>query len=292
MKAIKEVRKYGVNESVWAGKYKNSHNLPHCHYDCELLYVENGSLNVMCGKTYYVINKGDAFFINSEQVHFMQAIEQDSILTVILFDYNLIKPFADKLALANPILQGDYKIESVYKLLKKELGERQGFYEFKTANVISQLFIEIFRNEPTIFKPKEKTSTEKFKKLLDEIQVNFEFYSFENAADFMHMSTAYFSRAFHKEMGMTFTAYLNYIKIEKAVEMLKAQNSLSVTEVATACGFSTIRNFNRTFKEITGYSPTNLPKDYVINSDKIILDGMGKNPTLNECILIESCNKI
>ncbi len=46
MQAIKELRRYGGGEKVWAGKYKNSQNLMHWHYDCELIYAECGKLEV------------------------------------------------------------------------------------------------------------------------------------------------------------------------------------------------------------------------------------------------------
>ena len=36
----------------------------------------------------------------------------------------------------------------------------------------------------------------------------------------------------------------------------------TITETAICCGFGSIRNFNRVFRDITGYAPRLLPADY------------------------------
>ncbi len=97
--------------------------------------------------------------------------------------------------------------------------------------------------------------------LLTLIDEEFEFFTLDKASEFMNMNTAYFSRLFHKLMGMTFTQYLNYIKVLNAVNLLQSNANITVTEVSERCGFDTIRNFNRIFKIFTGYTPKNLPKN-------------------------------
>lgn len=44
--------------------------------------------------------------------------------------------------------------------------------------------------------------------------------------------------------------------------MLRSGEKTSITDVSVRCGFNTIRNFNRAFRDITGYSPRTLPEDY------------------------------
>ena len=50
MLAKREIWKYPEEAHVWVGKYRNSHNLLHWHYDCEFVYVERGSIDVFCEK--------------------------------------------------------------------------------------------------------------------------------------------------------------------------------------------------------------------------------------------------
>jgi AraC-like DNA-binding protein len=83
---------------------------------------------------------------------------------------------------------------------------------------------------------------------------------------------------------MTFTQYLNTIKIAAAIEKLR-KNEMSITKIALECGFNTIRNFNRVFKKFTGYTPNSLPPDYVFLYR--LQDGYGIDPTLNCTIVMK-----
>ena len=286
MLAKHEVWKYSGAERVWAGKYKNSHNLLHWHYDCELLCVESGKIDVFCDKKIHTLTSGQSLFIGSGEVHYMHA-EADTILIVIIFDNNIIKSIADAVQLKSPELKYDYNIPEVYKRLKKELSAKSPFYETALKNEITGLVINIFRNEETIAKDEGNTVVHSFKKLFAEISEKYEFISFAEAAEFMGMSQAYFSRLFHQITGMTFSRYVNYVRTENAIHMLKNDKTLLITDVAVQCGFSTIRNFNRIFKELTGFSPTQMPENYNLEEKFSRISPESFNPTLRGCELID-----
>ncbi len=287
MIAKHEIWKYSDTEKVWAGKYKNSHNLLHWHYDCELLYVEHGKIDVFCERVRHTLTDGQALFVDSGQVHYMRAQDPETVLVVIIFDYNLIKSFTGEVCLASSLLSSDYGIPDVYAKLRKELKEKKFFYDASAACEITKLMIDIFRGEKLVSRPEIGSTIQSFKALLGQINEKFEFYSFEDAASFMGMSPAYFSRYFHSAAGMTFSQYLNYVKVDNAVHLLRTDKSLQITEIAIRCGFSTIRNFNRTFKDLTGFPPKRLPADFSFD-DKFSARGTESfNPTLTDCELIE-----
>ncbi len=288
MQVKREQWNYDKFSGIWVGKYKNSHNMPHWHYDCELLFVKRGNLKVWCNQTQYPLSAGQAFFIDSEQVHFMHAGTEDTEIIMLVFNYDKIKPFTEKLTLASPVLSKNYGIDKVYKTLLDELREKKKFYSVKATATVQSLTAEIFRNEQTLLKKKSDGSVELFKELLTDINKNYEFYDLNTAAEFMNMNAAYFSRMFHKCTGTTFSQYLNRVKCSKAVEILQSGQSITMTEVSLKCGFATIRNFNRIFKEITGYTPKKLPSDYVIAANATAGSGANQNPTLDECVLLES----
>ena len=82
---------------------------------------------------------------------------------------------------------------------------------------------------------------------------------------------------------MTFTGYLSAVRISNAVRMLN-ESTLSMTEISRACGFGTIRSFNRVFKSVTGYSPSTLPSGYKVERGQREYTGRegktGVDPTL------------
>lgn len=79
--------------------------------------------------------------------------------------------------------------------------------------------------------------------------------SMREAADKLNYEYHYFSALFHKYFSMNFKSFINALRFEKACEML-LNEKYSVTEVSNKCGFSSIRNFNRVFKELAGITPT------------------------------------
>ena len=102
----------------------------------------------------------------------------------------------------------------------------------------------------------------------------------------MNVSESYFSRYFKRQAGMTFSQYLNVVRIEKAVQIINAEPDLKVTDVMSRCGFNTIRSFNRAFKLFTGYTPRTIPKGYVLNTRSFPAVQGTFDPTLAEAELL------
>ncbi len=73
------------------------------------------------------------------------------------------------------------------------------------------------------------------------------------------MSLSSFERTFKKEMGTTYTKFLNRFRISKAAGMLERE-SPSIGEIAFACGFTNPYHFCRMFKRIQGQSPRDYRK--------------------------------
>ncbi|MDE7454422.1 MAG: AraC family transcriptional regulator [Clostridia bacterium] len=285
MIAKQEVWKYSATTNVWIGKYINSRNLPHWHMDCELISVEKGQLEVVCENKTYVLDVNDAFFIDSEQVHYMQAKRPDTILRVIIFNYDVVKKlFADSVLIC-PKLEKTLNANRLYDELKHELMRKQPYYDTVSQVLITRCFVEVLRNNKTEQK-KVKTTTGQLKALIDKIESEFESITFEQAYKFMAMDEAYFCRYFKKATGMTFSQYLNHRKIDNAIKLIKQDPEQPVTSVAYACGFGSIRHFNKTFKELTGYTPKTLPNNFVLTEFKAHTSNEF-NPTLQDCLLIE-----
>ena len=74
-------------------------------------------------------------------------------------------------------------------------------------------------------------------------------------AQVANISRHYFCKMFKKATGMNFVDYLSRVRVEKSKTLLLNPNS-RVSEVAFACGFQSMTNFNREFKRIVGRSPT------------------------------------
>ena len=81
--------------------------------------------------------------------------------------------------------------------------------------------------------------------------------SLDEISSFVGLSKYYFAREFRRITGLSFVTYLNYVRCEKAKEMLLL-DKLSIGEIGRLCGFENQSYFTRTFKEYSGLNP----KDY------------------------------
>jgi AraC-like DNA-binding protein len=67
-------------------------------------------------------------------------------------------------------------------------------------------------------------------------------------------SAGRFSHIFNERIGCSFTRYVNNLRCYNARRML-AEEDLPLIDVATACGFSSMRTFHRVYKTFTGETP-------------------------------------
>lgn len=85
--------------------------------------------------------------------------------------------------------------------------------------------------------------------------------SLSELAKIAHYNTSHFSTVFHRELGMTYTQYLNMLKTDYAKELL-VSTDLKITEVCHECGFTSHSNFLRLINEATGMPPMAYRKKY------------------------------
>jgi len=83
--------------------------------------------------------------------------------------------------------------------------------------------------------------------------------SLEILAEANAVSTSYLSTLFHKETGKTITNYINETRINRSILLLNT-TTLSVSEIASQCGFSDANYYTRTFKKIKGITPMSYRK--------------------------------
>ena len=281
-----EKRAYAGNEHVWVGKYRNLHNISHWHMEHELIACREGSAQVMLDDTMFNITQQQCIFCHSGRVHYISA-SPDSVLLVCLFDEKMYDPITSPFALENPVFEDRYGILPKLSEIRHELQNQPIFFECRTEAMIGEILVDVFRGEP-LRKAQWQFSDviTRYKQLLNHIDLEYEHITYQNAVQFMNMSDAYFSRYFKRQAGMTFSQYLNVVRIEKAVQLLDSAPTMKITDVMLRCGFNTIRSFNRVFREVTGFTPTTLPPGYVLNARSVPTIQGSFDPTLSDAELL------
>ena len=70
-----------------------------------------------------------------------------------------------------------------------------------------------------------------------------------------HVSEAHFIRTFRATFGETPHRYLQRRRVERAMFLLR-ETDRSVTDICLDVGFNSLGTFSRTFRDITGETPT------------------------------------
>ncbi|WP_163192438.1 response regulator transcription factor [Clostridium thermarum] len=76
-----------------------------------------------------------------------------------------------------------------------------------------------------------------------------------DVAKSVNLSYHYFSKIFKDEMGKSFTDYLTELRLEKSMKLL-ANPSLSIKEICQKIGYNDPNYYCKTFKKVTGMTPT------------------------------------
>ena len=83
--------------------------------------------------------------------------------------------------------------------------------------------------------------------------------SLTSVAEEVHLNATYFSTLFKAETGVSFTRYINDIRIDEAKHLLSSTNS-SILEIAIGTGFEDQGYFSKVFRRLTGVTPTQYRK--------------------------------
>ena len=229
--------------------------------------VSGGEMTLVRGDSVRILGEKEAFFLFGGSGWELSATH--GCADALYISCDIVKDIFGGSVLCEPVLGTLKEIAAeVVEEAKRALIEKKFGYEAAAENVVRGFLLRLCR-EREVFVPRSEYNDETdrfFGGLLAEIVKNYADLTFDDAARFMRLSRAYFSSVFRKHVGTTFSQYLNYVRVRSAINMLRGGGKKSVTDVSLRCGFGTIRNFNRAFREITGYSPRTLPADYELTA--------------------------
>ena len=85
--------------------------------------------------------------------------------------------------------------------------------------------------------------------------------SLEEVADVANMSLTSFSRYFKARTNKSFSAFIGELRIGSACKLLMEDKN-TIAQISLECGFNTLSNFNKQFKELMLKTPFEYRKEY------------------------------
>ncbi|MFE5320652.1 helix-turn-helix transcriptional regulator [Paenibacillus sp. NPDC056579] len=218
-----------------------------CHPGFTLWSIWGGEGQMKLGNNCYRLSVGDVFFINyKSEVDAFQS--EHASLDVRYIDFTL----------RNPEILSDLPEHRHFDQFHFVLELFNRFRAAEERNNQAQMEIWL-RALITEYQTKAPVSSGAYTKPIDELCRMFQQqpqhpYDMSELAKSLSLTTDHFIRIFKQERGITPYSYLQRCRLETAKTLLR-MSTLSITDIASSCGFSDIYNFSRFFQSKTGLSP-------------------------------------
>lgn len=275
---LEEIKYINSNENmeVSFGEYiNNTMSTSHAHDDFELYVLIEGERKLFVKEQFYNISDGTVFLIkpgtphrtiNCEDTHYIRLVcnvspewmkQLDGVMELYCLlmknDVYIIKPDSEDLA---ALLLEIKRIKSVLAL--KPPG-----YELSLTITVMKI-LSLFFKYKSLASEKAINSGgyERIAEITKYINNNYNVsISISALAEKFFISEFYMCRLFKEYTGKTIISYINYIRISKAKQLL-SETDIKIKLLYKQCGFITLSNFNKCFKESCSLTPLQYRKMY------------------------------
>ncbi len=235
----------------------------HWHHEWELIRVIEGELLIFLDDKQQKINAGEIVLIPSETLHGAQP--EKCVYECLVFDlYGLI----GKIDSLNPSLRPFYNMEVIpenyFTNRNKEAAAVLDIFSRKnsspctaleTLSAICGLFAWLIKEKRYRKNRSIGRRSVELKPVLEYIETHYnEDLSLDALANVAGMNARYFCKIFYVATKNTPMNYVNQYRIEHAAFLLDTTD-LSVTEIATSCGFYDSSYFTKVFKKFKNVTP-------------------------------------
>ena len=229
------------------------------HENIELLYFMQGNGHVEYDSKSYPVRAGDLIVVNTYAVH--QVVSEETLTYFCLIidssfcKYNNI----DVSTLHFTELIRDDRFTPLFRQVIDERNDQKPFKNTAIKLAVLEILLLLCRNysSPQVANAPIKDSSQKhIRSAILYIKQNFSRkLTVEEVASATGLSKYHFMREFKRCTGCTLTDYVNFIRCERAKELLQT-GQYKVKNVAFLCGFESESYFTSVFKKYTAALPS------------------------------------
>jgi AraC-like DNA-binding protein len=235
-----------VHRLEWENRSDNSGTRPYHALSFRIL----GNAKLIHNSATSKVSTNDIVFVPAYCEYELNSESED--LFVVHFESNDSLPTQIKRFTPENPAYFKRKFEELYTVWSK----KQTSYIHECNSIFYRILMHIERE---YIHAKHSAVDERLNEAVDYIHDNFtkSDISIEELAQLCNMSGTYFRKLFSEKYNTSPRAYINNLKLQYALELLKS-NYYTVSEVSDKCGFKNIYYFSSFIKKETGSSPTKL----------------------------------
>lgn len=245
----------------------------HWHRAVEIIYMQEGSLDVTVESESFTIQKGDCIVINGNVLHSTKCTSPNTaILLQIPLDFmEKYIPDLGQLIFLFDFRTKDQRLQTKQTMLKTILEQlqiindvRPDGYLLRFNSLIFELLFQLYHNFAVKIlqnnTSQEKKDMDRLEPVLNYISEHYrEPISLSEIAEVACLQTGYFCRFFKKKMGITFLEYQNEYRLSFIYrDLITTRDPVHV--ILERHGFTNYKLFRRMFLEHFGNTPTQIRK--------------------------------
>lgn len=245
---------------------------PHWHESMEIIYILDEHLNIGLNNSVYTLAPGDIFIVGKGEVHYFLLQPVKCSRLIIQLELSVFEDLSNYISsrrIVDPYIPVNHPMHSFFekhiKDIQVEIELSLPGFEFIIGARLYDIAAGLIRYIPTeklcsADRSKQLKKLEMLDNIFKYIDNNYrEQINLSEVAKAASFSMYHFTRFFKEATGMTFWQYLNNYRVSKAVNYL-LNTSDSISDIAYNSGFNSIKTFNRVFRQIKGYSPSQFKK--------------------------------
>ena len=226
----------------------------HMHHCFEILCVTEGEMTAEVDGIPYLLAAGESLLIFPNQIHSMRTPEgRQSRHILCLFSARLVSAFTEKTSSkipdSNLFSLNDFYIRQMKSLSGSKIALKGFLYS------VCGIFDESASYRSTDDRPPMLLHTV-FRFVESNYTQACTLYDLSRHTGYDY---AYLSRFFKKNVGISYNDYVNQYRISEACYLLQ-NREMTILDIASECGFNTVRSFNRHFKEQLNLTPAEYRK--------------------------------
>ncbi|NOY97266.1 MAG: AraC family transcriptional regulator [Chlorobi bacterium] len=264
----------------------------HFHNQYELVYVIESYGTRFIGDSIESFEAGDLVFIGSNLPHFWKSDEAfhqgnpDLMVRAIVIQFhsdfliNAIINYTEFYHIKKLLNQSSRGIRFLNPTLKKV---KPLLYKMPDVSGLERIILmlqildilarsnsyKILGSEA--YQPKvNEFTTDRLDKVINYLNYHYrEKISLEDVASLANLHPSAFCRFFKEKTGKSLSAFVNDMRINYACKLI-IDGKLSVSQVCFESGFNNLSNFNRTFKQRTGFTPSQYQLEFYMGNKSLV----------------------
>lgn len=245
------------------------------HNFWEIVLVIEGEIGITAGSDAFVLHKGQAVLHEPMEFHRLWS-ENNSCPEIVVFTFaaenmpklsskffeihNFTEPSDVVSNLREHFIASQYRLHGIHneETLQHQLA----------VKLLELLLLRIFMQNRVCELPPKTQSAKNYARIVTFLENNVDKnLSVPEIAALCKMGTANLKKTFSTYAGIGVMNYFNKLKVTASITMLK--NGMTVQEVSSALGFVNQNYFSTVFKRITGKSPAQYKKAFLMRQPPI-----------------------